>query len=412
MPTFAYEATSKQGGTTRGVIEAPTRSLAVERILAQGQTPTRVVERATAAEAAPATGFALPAVGGLFSQWNLSADRLAMLRELSLLLRAGLSVERALVAMQGLAKTNRVKTALGGLLEGLRRGEPLSGAMARAGTLFPETMRKLIAAGETSGRLPEVTARLADAHTRTKELTDRVVSALIYPVLLVVVMIAVLVMIFTVVLPRLEPLFAQSQSALPWATAILIALSHFFNAFGLWLVLALIAGLIYAVYALRNPATQLALDRFMTNARITLDLPRRYQAAQFCRNLGMLIDGGMTLNRALEAAELAMTNRYMRSFMPKLIDEVRQGRTLKVAIESSGVFPRLTAEFAAIGEESGRLGPMLNEAADVLDRDVRTELDRLSALLLPAVTILLGAIVAAIMAGVVTGILAANDLAL
>jgi general secretion pathway protein F len=409
LPTFAYEATSKQGGTTRGVIEAPSRSLAVERILALGQTPTRITEKSATAGV---DGFKLPSTGSFVPQWNVANDRLAIMRELSLLLRAGLSVERALVAMQGLAKTNRVKSVLAHLLEGLRGGESLSGAMARAGVLFPESMRKLIAAGESSGRLPEVAARLADAQARNKELTDRVVSALIYPVLLVIVMLAVLVMIFTVVLPRLEPLFSQAQGALPWPTAILVALGHFLDAFGLWIAIALIAVLVYVFYALRQPATQFAIDRFMTTSRFTLDLPRRYQAAQFCRNLGMLIDGGMTLNRALEAAEPAMTNRYMRSIMPKLIDEVRQGRTLRSAIDSAGVFPRLTAEFAAIGEETGRLGPMMNEAAQVLDRDVQTQLDRLSAMLLPAVTIVLGGIVAAIMAGVVTGILAANDLAL
>lgn len=405
MPTFAYEATSPQGGVTRGVIEAPTRSAAVERILGLGQTPMRVTEQA-------AGHVAGPAFGGMRPAWGLSAQRLSILRELSLLLRAGLSVERALVAMQGLAKNARAKSTLAQLLEGLRAGEALSTAMARAGPLFPENVRKLVAAGEASGRLSDVMVRLADAHARSKELTDRVVSALIYPALLVIVMIAVLVMIFTVVLPRLEPLFLQSTDALPWATAVLLAVSWFFEVFGLWLLLVLIAGLTYALYALRAPATRLALDRFATNSRFMLDLPRRYQAAQFCRNLGMLLEGGMTVNRALEAAEGAMSNRYMRSFMPKLIDEVRQGRTLKAALESAGVFPRLTVEFAAVGEETGRVAPMMTEAADVLDRDVKTELDRLSALLLPVVTIVLGAIVAAIMAGVVTGILAANDLAL
>lgn len=404
MPTFSYEATSPQGGVTRGFIEAPTRSAAVERILGQGQTPMRVTERSA--------GASVPAFERLWPQWDLSSQRLSIMRELSLLLRAGLSVERALVAMQGLAKKARTRATLTQLLEGLRAGEALSSAMGRTGPLFPETMRKLIGAGEASGRLAEVTARLADAHARSKDLTDRVVSALIYPVLLIVVMIAVLVMIFTVVLPRLEPLFAQSTGVLPWPTALLLGISRFLDLFGIWLLLGFIGGLIYALYAVRKPAVQLALDRFATNARIMLDLPRRYEAAQFCRNLGMLLDGGMTLNRALEAAEAAMTNRYMRSFMPKLIDDVRQGRTLKTSLEAAGVFPRLTVEFAAVGEETGRVGAMMNEAADVLDRDVQIEMDRLSAMLLPAVTIVLGAIVAAIMTGVVTGILAANDLAL
>jgi general secretion pathway protein F len=406
MPNFLYEAASSDGGVMRGVIDAPTRGEAVERILALGRTPVRIVEQGDGA------GGISPSLGQLMPQWGRASDRLALMREMSLLLRAGLSVERALVAMQGLTSKARVRATIGQLLEGLRSGEALSSAMRRADHLFPETMRKLIAAGEASGRLPEVMTRLANASARTKELSDRALSALIYPALLVVVMLAVLVMIFTVVLPRLEPLFAQSAGALPWPAAILLGVSHFFKTFGVWLALVLISALAGGLYASRRPDVQMRIDRWAATSRLTLDLPRRYQAAQFCRNLGMLIDGGMPLNRALEAAEGAMSNRYMRGRMAKLIEDVRQGRTLKAALESSGVFPRITVEFAAVGEETGKLGSMLNEAADVLDHDVQTQFDRLSALLLPAVTIVLGVVVAAIMSGVVSGILAANDFAL
>ena len=106
------------------------------------------------------------------------------------------------------------------------------------------------------------------------------------------------------------------------------------------------------------------------------------------------------------------THSSQLPLLGKLTENVRQGRTLKAALEGADVFPRIVVEFAAVGEETGKLGAMLNEAADVLDRDVQTQLDRLSALLLPIVTIVLGLVVAAIMAGVVSGIMAANDLAL
>ncbi len=406
MPNFAYEAASPGGAIVRGVIDAPTRSAAVERILAQGRTPTRVVEQSGDAPATSAERRSL------LPAWGLAADRLTMLRELSLLLRAGLSVERALVAMQGMTTKPRVKHVLQALLDGLRGGDALSSAMRRADHLFPETTRKLVAAGEASGKLPDVMTRLATTAERTAQLRERVVSALIYPALLVIVMFAVLVVIFTVVLPRLEPLFAQSGAALPWPTAMLLAISGFFNAYGTFVAVVLVALLIGGLYAIRQPEMQLRLDRYATRTRFLLDIPQNYAAAQFCRNLGMLLDGGLPLNRALESAEGAIANRHMRRQAAKVSDAVRQGRPLKAALESAAVFPRLTVEFAAVGEETGRLGAMLNEAADILDGDVRTKLDRLSALLLPVVTIVLGAIVAAIMTGVVSGILSANDLAL
>jgi general secretion pathway protein F len=406
VPHFAYEAASPGGAIVRGVIDAPTRSAAVERILAQGRTPTRVVEQATAGpETTNERRSLLPA-------WGMATDRLTLLRELSLLLRAGLSVERALVALQGMTKRSRVKHVLQALLDALRGGDALSSAMRRAEDMFPETTRKLVAAGEASGKLADVMTRLAQTAERTAQLRERVVSALIYPALLVVVMFAVLVVIFTVVLPRLEPLFAQSGAALPWPTAVLLAVAGFFNAYGTAVTVVLVALLVLGLYAVRQPEMQMRLDRFATRTRVLLEIPQNYAAAQFCRNLGMLLDGGLPLNRALESAEAAIANRHMRREAAKVSDAVRQGRPLRGALESAAVFPRLTVEFAAVGEETGRLGAMLNEAAEILDNDVRTKLDRLSALLLPVVTIVLGAIVAAIMTGVVSGILSANDLAL
>ncbi|MEQ1864556.1 MAG: type II secretion system F family protein [Micropepsaceae bacterium] len=404
MPRFSYEAAGADGAIGRGVVEAPNRAAAIERVLALGRTPVQIVEQGDAATPV-GTSYALPRFG-------LVNERLALLWELSTLLRAGLSVERALVAMQGLASKPRTKGELQSLLEGLRGGEPLSTAMRRADLLFPESLRRLIVAGEASGRLPEVMKRLADAQARNKDLSDRAVSAMIYPALLIVVMFAVLVMIFTVVVPRLEPLFAQSGAALPWPAAVLLAVADFFNTFGTLAAVVFGAGMAALLYAFRQPSVRLSLDRWSLSSRLLLGIPRDFHAAQFGRNMAMLLDGGMPLNRALEFAQAAMTNGHIRQRLTGVVDLVRQGRPLKSALQVGDVFPRATVEFAAVGEETGRLGAMMNEAADLLDRQVQTKLDRLSALLLPAVTIVLGVIVAGIMSGVVTGIMAANDLAL
>lgn len=204
MPKFVYEAASTSGGVSKGIVDAPTRAAAVERLLAQGRTPVRVSE-----DLGGASIGAFP-LGNILPTFSASEDRLLILRELSTLLRAGLSVERALVVMQGLSVRPRLKSVLAQLTAALRGGQPLSTAMACASDLFPDATRKLIAAGELSGRLGEVTSRLAAGLMRTKLLRDKAVSALMYPALLVVVMLGILTVIFTVVLPRLEPLFAES----------------------------------------------------------------------------------------------------------------------------------------------------------------------------------------------------------
>ncbi len=404
MPSFAYEAAGPDGAIGRGVIDAPNRSAAVERILALGRTPVRIVEQDGAA-----AGFAPTR---LLPEFGIANDRLTLLREFGTLLQAGLSVERALTAMQSLTTRTRAKRAVQGMLEGLRAGEPLSGAMRRAGALFPEPMRRLVAAGETSGRLPEVMARLAVGEARNKELSDRALSAMIYPALLVVVMIIVLGIIFTTVIPRLAPLFEQSGDALPWPTAILVAVSQFLNAYGTVFFIAVVAALGALLYGLQQPGVQVALGRWALRSRLLLDIPRGMHAAQFGRNVAMLLSGGMPLNRALETAQAAVANVHLKQRLSGAIELVRQGKSLKAALGASDTLPRVLVEFAGVGEETGKLGPMLDQAADILDRDVQTKLDRLSALLLPAVTIVLGLVVAGIMSGVVSGILAANEIAL
>lgn len=404
MPSFAYEAAGPDGAIGRGVIEAASRGAAVERILASGRTPVRIVEQ-NATAATFETMRALPAFG-------IASERLALLREFGTLLQAGLNVERALTALQGLTSRPRSKAAVLALLEGLRAGEPVSAAMRRASALFPEPVRKLVAAGEASGRLPEVIARLATAEARNKELSDRAVSAMIYPALLIVVMLVVLTIIFTTVVPRLAPLFAQSGDALPWPAAVLLAVAQLFNAYGSLVAIAGTATLGLVLYALRQPATRVALERWSLRTRLLFEIPRRMHAAQFGRNVGMLLAGGMPLNRALETAQSAVANVHLKQQLSSAIELVRQGKPLKAALEASEVLPRILIEFAGVGEETGRLAPMLDQAADILDREVQTRLDRLSALLLPAVTIVLGLLVAAIMSGVVSGIMAANELAL
>jgi general secretion pathway protein F len=405
VPIFAYEAAGPDGAIGRGVIEAPSRGAAVERILALGRTPVRVVEQEADAESGFTTTRLLP-------EFGVAADRLNLLREFGTLLQAGLSVERALTAMQGLTTRKRSKAAVQAMLEGLRGGEALSAAMRRATPLFPEPMRRLVAAGEASGKLPDVMSRLAAAEARNKELSDRAVSAMIYPVLLIVVMIIVLAIIFTSVVPRLAPLFAQSGDALPWPAAVLLGVSQFFNTYGTLVTVGAVVLLGALLYWSQQPAAQVALARWSFRSRLLLDIPRRMHAAQFGRNVAMLLSGGMPLNRALETAQAAVANLHLKQRLSGAIEMVRQGKSLKAALEASDAMPRVVVEFAAVGEETGRLAPMLNEAADILDRDVQTKLDRLSALLLPAVTIVLGLVVAAIMSGVVSGILAANELAL
>lgn len=157
---------------------------------------------------------------------------------------------------------------------------------------------------------------------------------------------------------------------------------------------------------------RLRFDRFILTSRLTLALPREFEAALFCRNLQTVLDGGLPLERALGVARDGIANRWFRAQMSDVQKSVGEGLRLSQALSRKDrVLPPLVAEFSAVGEETGRLSAMLREAAELLDHAVQTRLDRLTTLVVPLTTLVMGAIVAGLMSGIVGGILAVNDLA-
>jgi general secretion pathway protein F len=401
LPQFAYEAVDRTGLITRGLVEAGARPLAVDKLVADGLTPVSIFERA----GGPRLG--LPRFGGRKTDTLIS-----LVGELSTLLNAGLSAERALTILQGLAHGKERASRLAAMADRLRSGGTFCDAFAMAMPDAPDYIAQLIGAGELSGHLPEVMARLAANLARAKTLRDRLVSGLTYPALLVGTMVVVLWVIFTTVLPRLKPMFQSAGDALPTPTAILIATGDFFTAYG-WILLFLLAiGIFAFLRSLRKPTFRLAVDRTIVRSRLTLGLPLQYEAARFCHNLQILLSGGLPLDRALAVATTTIGNRWFRECIASAHAIVIGGQRLKTALSETKVLPPIVVEFAAVGEETGRLAAMMDEAARVLDQEVEKRLDRLVALALPLATLVMGLLVAGIMVGIVSGILAVNDLAL
>lgn len=402
MPRFGFESIGPSGALIRGTLEARTSGLALDELIAAGQTPVSLREISGGAGASARLGRAIG--------WH-SFDYRLFLHELGVLLKAGLPVERALNVLAGIAPNDRHAMRVGQILERVRAGAPLSQGFAAVVREAPAHISRLLAAGEMSGKLAEIIVRLAQSLDRAKALRDKLISGLTYPAVLVLAMAAVLWVVFATVLPRLVPMFQDAGSSLPEATAILLAVDLFLTSYG-WLLLVLAAALVALfIYAMREPRSRLVIDRFFLSGRLTFDLPARYEAARFCRSLQTLLEGGLSLESALALARGGSSNSW---FIRNLADAqagVAEGEHLRTALEKSAVLPPLVVEFAAVGEETGRVGAMMGEVAAILDHDVETRLDRLSSLVVPVATLVLGALVSGIMAGVVSGILAVNDVA-
>ncbi|MGI9375006.1 MAG: type II secretion system F family protein [Tsuneonella suprasediminis] len=401
MATYRYRAVRNDGSSLAGELEASDRQDAVAALRRSGARPLELA--------------ALPPVPVGRPRKAKGKGRQAAaisVGELAVLLEAGLQLDRALALAVENVEDKAVTAHLADILRDVREGAPLSRAMAQKPELFSPTAVAMAEAGEANGRLGDALARLSGALEQEAEQRRLVVSSMIYPIALLVIAIGVVLLMLLFVVPQFESMFASATQELPTATVVVMTASRLLRQYGLILLLVL-AGLVVAgAMAMRQPAIRLARDRLVLTVPQMGELVRRIETARFARTLGALIEGEVALPTALALAQRTLSNQIIASAIGTVADGVKEGGGLTAPLAASGVLPRLAIGFLRTGEETSQLGMMLTRLADVLDRDVRTRLERLIGILTPVITVLLGATVAAIIASIMSAILGFNDVAL
>ena len=405
MTAFRYTAIGPGGERLAGVMEAATADEVIARLQRQGTMPVQ-------AELADQTrcwsgwlNLDLGARRGLRKQ-----DVADMIRELATMLTAGQDLDRALRYMQETAPT-RVRPTVTGLRDAVRDGAPLSVAMARYSASFPAMHVGLVRAGEASGNLGPTLARLADLLDRQRALASTIISAMIYPTVLLVAMVGAVTLLLTEVLPQFVPMFEQSGVALPASTQFLIDAGNLLQADGLLILLALLVMLLLARAVLRQDAVRLVVDRILLHLPIVGDLTREVLAARFSRVLGTLLLNGVALIPALGIVRDAMGNRAGQAAVESASLAARGGGALSPELDATGVFPPRTIHLLRLGEETAQLGTMALRAADIHENRTRLATQRLTALLVPVITVLMGIAVGGIVTSLMTAMLSLNDLA-
>jgi general secretion pathway protein F len=400
VATFNYRALSPTGELRSGVLLVATRAEALDRLRQSGLTPIDATESATRAVKVKAPGAAV---------------RRAMVNavgELSVLLNAGLSLDRALAVCVENAADPVLKAAFAQLQKRVKEGAPLSRAMAESAGLFSPMACAMVEAGEADGRLALALSRLAETLDRAEALRQVVSSSMVYPILLTVVTGGVILMMLLFVVPQFEGVFSDNAARLPLATRIVMAASHAVRDYGL---AALLVGSVLGVAAwrwLRQPAMRLALDKVLLSAPRLGPLIKAAETSRLARVLGSLVDGGVPLPAALTIARRSLANSHMAAAVERVTAGLKEGGGLTRPLAATGLFPTVAISFLRTGEETAQLPQMLGRLADVLDRDVRTALERFVALLTPAITIVMGLVVGGIIAAIMSAILGFNDMAL
>ena len=393
MALFRYKALSANGEPLDGQMEAGNADEVIVRLQDQGYLP---VEARRADERVE--GFSLLAIG---KKRELSADQvLQFTQQLATLLGAGQPLDKAMGILLELPETGEAKKVLERVRESVRGGAPLSVALEQQHGLFSRLYVNLVRAGESGGGLDDALRRLADYLERSRELRSRVINALIYPMILIVLVLVSVVFLLVAVVPQFEALFTSLNAELAWYTVAVLGLSSALrNGWWVFLLVAILAGW-WLNGKMADPVWRLKLDGWLLNNRYFGTLIARLDTARLSRTLGTLVGNGVPLLTALNLSGNVLSNRVLANALEAASSEVKSGSGLGYALGRQKVFPRLAVQMIQVGEESGELDSLLTKVADTFDIETRNAMDRLLALLVPALTILMAVIVASIILSV------------
>ncbi len=406
MPEFAWRAAQSDGQLIEGRSQAAAADAVLRQLRERGLTPLKV-ENAAATAAVMVGGRARRVDKGPVGR----TDVLAFTSELSIMLRAGLALDNALRVLIEMTAKPRVQQLLQGVLEDVKGGAPFSRALAKHDALFGDFYINMVRSGEASGQMSEVLERLVAHMERLRSLRESVVSATLYPAILLGVAVLSLVGMLGFVVPQFEKLFKGMGDALPWPTRIVMALGQGFRHNGLAIAIgAAVLGWL-AWRWLRSPTGRAWWQTRVLALPVVGPLLYKYELTLFSRSLGTLLGNGVPLLTGLHIATETVGNTKLRAPLAKMAPLVKEGARMVRAMEATGVFEPLAINLIRVGEETGRIGPMMNELADVLDREVETGIKRALTLLEPILILVLGALIAAIIVSILLGILSINDLA-
>jgi general secretion pathway protein F len=333
-----------------------------------------------------------------------------MTRELATLLGAGLPLDRALEILIGLAPSPPVAILLQTLRDSVRGGKSLSQALDMHREVFSRFYVNIVRAGEAGGALGVVLNRLAETMERNKELRENVLSALIYPTILILVAVASIMVLLILVVPTFEQTFSQAGKALPLPTEIVIFVGTGLRKYW-WALLAFVVAAVWLLKRrLRRPDVRLRWDRRLLRLPLLGDLLAKVEVARFARTLATLLANGVTLLAGLSIVKETMTNTVLASALDGVVTRLREGKGFGRPLSETGIYPRLATQMILVGEESGRLEEMLARVADVYDREVATSIKRFLAVLEPVLILGLAVMVLGIVLSILMGIVGMTEL--
>jgi general secretion pathway protein F len=404
VPLFQYKAVSSSGEVQEGVLDSPTQGAVIERLQSMGLIPIRTSEAVGAVSAQAGTAKKSPF--SLFAPRRVTQDNVAVFtREIATLLKAGLPLDRSMEILLNLSENESVKELLSSIRNEVRGGSSLSKALDQHRDVFSRFYINMVRAGEAGGAQPDVLRRLAEYMERAKELRESIVSALIYPAILVAVAVLSIAVLMIFVVPQFKQIFDQAGQALPIATRVVLWTGEFLRGYWLLLIAALVLAAFWMAKSLANPVSRYRWDERFLRLPLFGDLVAKVEMARFSRTLATLMHNGVPLLTGLSIVRETMGNLIMSEAVGRVAAELKEGRGLGRPMLETQRFPKLAVQMIAVGEETGQLDEMLMQVADAYDTEVRMTVKRILSLIEPAMIIGMALVIGGIIMSILVAML-------
>ena len=400
MAVFEYVAEDSSDRKQKGVVSADTLSQARKDIRAKSLTPIEVK---------PVSGYEVRSDTAQTKNLKLSNRELvSMTRQLAVLVGSGTPVEESVASIIAGIKGTKAKSIMSAIRSGVIDGKPLSEAMQTTSKSFSQLYCAIVRAGEETGDLGTVLERLADHLESSQEIRRKVVTAMIYPIILALVTFSIVIAVLVFVIPRVVEQFESLGQSLPPLTQFMLNLSGFMQQYGLFLGLGLLFILIVLNRLNKIEKVKRVNDRFVLSLPLIGNLTRIVSAGHFSRTFGTLAISGSPVLDCLQTARETVTNLVFRDAIDDVIESVRDGGSLSTSMASTNIFPSLLVHMTQSGEASGKLGDLLAKSAKYLDAEFENTSKILIGLIEPAITVIMGGLVLLIILAIMLPILQLN----
>ncbi|WDT86029.1 type II secretion system inner membrane protein GspF [Alteromonas sp. 009811495] len=405
MAAFAYKALNAKGKNANGVLEGDNARQVRQQLREKGLIPLEVEQ---VAERAQNDGKGL---SFSFFKPRISASDLALLtRQLATLVESALPVEEALLAVAEQSEKPRQKNMMMAVRSKVVEGHGLADAMSEFPSVFDELYRAMVAAGEKSGHLDTVLNRLADYTERRQQTRSQISQALIYPSLMLFFAVGIIVMLLTIVVPKIVGQFTNSGQELPIITKLLIAISEWMQNYGLFLFMAIVLLIVVMQRVLQQKHMKLRYHKLLLKLPLIGKVSRGMNTARFARTLSILSASAVPLLEAMRISGDVLENQHIKNQVSDAAVNVKEGSSLRAALDNTKMFPPMMMHMIASGEKSGELQQMLTRAADNQDREFEALIGVSLKVFEPLLIVSMAGIVLFIVMAILQPILALNNM--